>query len=797
MWFPRSRRRVAGSIEVVSGPTVAATEIAGPGAAASVHAEGFRPDVEGLRGIAIVLVLLFHAALPIPGGFIGVDVFFVISGFLITGMLLREVMRSGTIALDRFFARRIRRLLPAALMVVAVTLPLTYLLMAPLDRAQAMNDGVSAVLSVSNIRFALAEGDYFSAVNGPSPFLHFWSLSLEEQFYLFWPLLLLAVARHGRVRLRAALALGFLLVASLVASMLLTEMSAAWAFYSLPTRAWQFAAGGLLAIGLGFVGRIPSAVLSVAGWVGVGLLVGCALLLDGSLPYPGAVAIVPTAAAVLLIASGERRWGPGRLLATTPLRFLGRISYSLYLWHWPILVLPAAVLGAALEPTTAVALLGASIVVAWVSWRFVETPFQHPMAKSPWAPRRSLAFGAVAMAMVVALGGTLDTAAVRAMSDGTGPDLAAAVDMVALADDLGPVVSADGTEDGELLPAATVTPEPSSRAGMPTPGTRAPGPPSATPSLATTAPTTAPTTPSHAPVPPAAWSLSIPKDAPEGPIRLPKNARPSLTDARGDIERLFADGCVTQTSGTRPAKCVYGDRRGSLTIALVGDSHASHWFPAFNVLANQNGWRLLPYVKVSCPFVDMPVFNLLTNQEYPECATWRSRVIATLNDEEPDLVVVVSGYRAIIATRHADADPKRQGQAMARAITQLKAPVVVMIDSPRASYDIPACLSQHRDDVRACAIPRAQAFPDQFGVREQIAAETTGAGLLDMVAAICPATPCQVARDGMILYRDNHHLTATFVRSLAGKLDVALAPFLPGAEPPAVTPTSTPDPTTR
>ncbi len=753
-------------------------------ARAATDAVGFRPDIEGLRGLAILLVLLFHAALPVSGGFVGVDVFFVISGFLITGMLVREVERSGDIALVRFYARRIRRLLPATAVVLAVTLPLAYVATAPLDRSQAMTDGMAAMLSVSNIRSALADGDYFAAVSGPSPFLHFWSLAIEEQFYLFWPLVLLLVTRAGRVRPRAAVALAVILVASLATSVVMTDASPTWGFYMLPSRAWQFAAGGLLAIGAGLVTRVPRSVVALAGWSGAAILVGCALALDGSMRYPGLLAVVPTIAAVLLIAAGPARWGPGILLSVAPMRFLGRISFSLYLWHWPILVLPAIALGTALDPTTTIGLLGLAIVVAWVSWAVVERPFNRPMAVGSPVPRRSLAIGATSMAMIVALAGSLGVAATQASS---GDWLATSADPTIdpqSVDDLGPAVDADSPgapdADGIGVPSNSATdPTPAPTTGQASPSSAVPStPPVASP----------PPAPVTAPVVAADRTLSIPEGNERQAIPLPAGVRPTVSQARDDIERLFADGCVTQPLGTRPASCVYGDRHGAITIALVGDSHASHWFPALNILATRHGWRLVPYVKTSCPFVDMPVWHVGMKREYTECETWRGRVIAALNAERPDLVIVGSGYRAIIAARHADDSPERQAAAMARAIAELESPVAVMIDNPRASFDIPACLSAHRSDVRACAIPRAMAFPDQFGLRERMAAETTGAGLLDMVAAVCPETPCQVVRDGHILYRDGHHLTATFVRSLADRLDAALAPFLPGARVDAADP---------
>src|SRR5688500_14910030 len=233
-------------------------------------ADGFRPDIEGLRGLAILLVVLFHARLAgIDGGFIGVDVFFVISGFLITGLLLRERERDGQVNLIRFYARRVRRLLPAAAIVLTLTMLAVHVLVAPLDRAELQLDGLASALSVGNMRFAAEAGDYFSAVSTPSPFLHFWSLGVEEQFYLVWPALVLLASRGRRPRLAVGLVLLGVALASLVASVVVTDIAANWAFYSLPTRAWQLAVGGLLAVGAIQIARAPSRVLAAVGWAGV------------------------------------------------------------------------------------------------------------------------------------------------------------------------------------------------------------------------------------------------------------------------------------------------------------------------------------------------------------------------------------------------------------------------------------------------------------------------------------------------------------------------------------------------
>jgi peptidoglycan/LPS O-acetylase OafA/YrhL len=750
------------------------------------HSSGslFRPDVEGLRGVAILLVLLFHAALPLPGGFVGVDVFLVISGFLITGLLLRELETSGRIELLAFYGRRLRRLLPAAALVIAAVMPLAFVALPPLDRPGAMTDGGAAVLCVSNIRSALAAGDYFAAIGTPSPFLHFWSLSLEEQFYLVWPVLLLIAARCRRARLAAGITLLALLVVSLAASVVMTDVAPTWGFYSLPSRSWQFAAGGLLAVASPLLGRLPTRLVGVAGWFGVVGLAVAAVAIDGGTPYPGLLAVLPTGAAALLIVSGDRAWGPGILLRLSPLRFLGRISYSLYLWHWPILILPIAA-GIVLEPIGTVGLLALAVCVAWLSWTLVEEPFRKARVPRRTMTRLSLQLGTAAIVGVVAWSITLEAtanAAIAGIGDGSHSRASTAAMDAAPASVNGAVVGSARGGDGKP-PVADATAEattgPSSSATGSTPAQPTPGASVESPLLSPISSTFIATGRGPAMI---KWQ-QIPAERLPRDTRLPRDVEPALGDARADRERLADDGCFTWLEGTRPADCVYGDAQADITIVLIGDSHAGHWFPAFNVLAKRNGWRLIPLVKASCPFIDIRVYHPNAAREYTECAAWRARAIRAANAARPDLVVVATAYRGIRPMAAADGSAKAQGEAMAREIGRLRAPAAIIVDSPRPNTDVPGCLSRHPTDVHECAIRRSEAFYVTFGARERIAATRSGAAIIDVVATVCPSTPCPVVRDGMILYRDGHHLTATFVRTLAPAFDAALRPLLASGSP--------------
>ncbi|MBJ7360686.1 MAG: acyltransferase [Chloroflexi bacterium] len=659
----------------------------------------FRPDIEGLRGIAILLVLLFHAGLPwTPGGFIGVDVFFVISGFLITGKLWRESQRPGGLSIAKFYAWRIRRLLPAALVAVALISLVGLLIAAPLDRSELAADGAASALSIANMRF-IGSVDYFAPTSSPSPFLHFWSLSVEEQFYLVWPALIVLLTWRGGSsrRLIAALLIG--VVASFALSMWLTDASPARAFYLLPTRVWQLGVGGLLAL-IGVMGTSRRS--GALAWVGLAAVAVAGVALTAEMPYPGLAALLPTAGAVALLYGGAAPSGPARLLAAAPLRFLGKISYSLYLWHWPLLVLPIMFLERALTGVEIVASVAVAIGVSWLSWRFVEQPFRYGDRS-----RRATSWSAIRIGVAGILSVALFT-----------QGLAAA------------------------LPSSAV-------AVQPTPG------PSGSPAPS----------PSGSPV------------ASDGPITLPADLTPSLTSARDDEERLRGDGCLAFERVTTPPNCVYGVKESAITIALVGDSHASHWFPAIEAVALERGWRLLTFVKVSCSFTTLVQRNLALKREYRECTTFNEATVARLNQIKPALTIIVN--RRTFRPITEGITSAMAGAALGEMVARIPGATAILVDTPDPGRDVPACLSKHPSDIRACLFTQDAADNREIGVAERVAAEVSGALLIDLTGEICAAWPCSPIDQSVLIYRDEDHMTETFSRSLAAPLGVEIAKLLP------------------
>lgn len=341
----------------------------------------FRPDIDGLRAIAILMVVLYHTDLAIvPGGFAGVDVFFVISGFLITRNLLAPVLAGSSPGLATFWARRIRRLVPALSAMILATLVLSGVVLAAAELPEVAKQGGSSALYISNILFAAERGDYFGFDLAESPFLHTWSLSVEEQFYVIWPVFILILAwliqrRPAKARpvliagLAAATALSF------AASVLLTYQSPVWAFFSSPTRAWEFGAGALLAV----MSWRPSA--RAGSWMaglGVAVLALTTVLLNAATPYPGLAAVAPVLATSLVIVGGSTS-STGFVsgcLRHPASQWLGRVSYSWYLWHWPVIVLGSVALRSGGVPSKML-LAAVSLPLAVASFRFVERPLRH------------------------------------------------------------------------------------------------------------------------------------------------------------------------------------------------------------------------------------------------------------------------------------------------------------------------------------------------------------------------------------------------------------------------------------
>ncbi len=343
-------------------------------------------QIQGLRALAALLVTLFHAKW-VNGGFIGVDIFYVISGFLITGLLLREIERTGTINFKEFYARRFKRLLPTSFFVLLVTAVASWLLIPDTMRSSLGRDIIAASLYVSNYLFAWWQADYQNLDATPSPVIHYWSLAVEEQFYLIWPLLILfffIAATKFKKKIILTLLVATVTALSFVFSIYQTETSPIWAFYSLPTRAWELGLGALLVL------LPPIRTKKLVGLLGFIFIIVSAFIFGETTAFPGVNAVLPVLGTVMLI-STINSWPPflNDVANSQMFQWLGEISYPLYLWHWPLLVLPSTYFARPLAIYERILAIIATIILADLTHRFIEEPFRKHKTEPTLVFKRS------------------------------------------------------------------------------------------------------------------------------------------------------------------------------------------------------------------------------------------------------------------------------------------------------------------------------------------------------------------------------------------------------------------------
>jgi peptidoglycan/LPS O-acetylase OafA/YrhL len=497
-----------------------------------------RPEIQALRAVAVLVVVVYHLwPKTLTGGFVGVDVFFVISGFLITAHLLREVDRTGRISLPKFWAKRIRRLLPASLTVLAASAVGVLLLVPQMYWGQFYKEIAASAVYAQNWMLAASSIDYLAAENVASPVQHFWSLSTEEQFYLVWPILIGAVAllahRLGSRARRSLVfvALGLVGVASFVFSVHYTVTNPGEAYFATTTRAWEFAAGGLLAVIGTAALRAPAGlrvVVGYAGWAGIAYAV---VTYSGATPFPGSAAMLPVLSTLAVIWAGapDSAASANRVMGTRPVQFIGNISYSVYLWHWPLIVFFTFHF-TELENSSRVAIIVVSIALAWLTTVLIENPARNWRVLVGRRPRWT------ALAMVVAMIAVAVPAMVGSqyMAQRATVETARAATAVATADDCfgasaiaAPAGSCDDVKHPTLTPLASFATE--------------------------------------------------------------------------DKAEVYTNGCYSDLLTPTLNTCVVGDAASTVRVALIGDSHAASWYPALKSIAQEKAWSLSPFMKSSCP----------------------------------------------------------------------------------------------------------------------------------------------------------------------------------------------------
>jgi peptidoglycan/LPS O-acetylase OafA/YrhL len=653
-----------------------------------------RPDLQGLRAVAVLLVLGYHLwPQRLTGGFVGVDVFFVLSGFLITGHLVAEAERTGRIGLREFWARRIRRLLPAASIVLAASFLLMLALVPQsLWQRSVVEIGASALYAQNWVLLG-ASVDYLGAENTPTLVQHFWSLSVEEQFYLVWPLLVvLAIAlRPGRRSVAAVLALVF--AGSLAYSVTAGESS----YFDTAARAWEFAAGGLLAL---LPARpLPRPVGFVLGWLGIALVVWSALAFSGQTPFPGWAALVPVFGTVFAIHAGGAggRFGAGRLASSRPLVAVGDHSYGIYLWHWPLVVVTPFLIGGPLSLPAKLGVVVVTLVLAIATRRVEQRVRVAPMLARP---RRVYGLAAASLAVLLVTTG----ATWGALGAGT----AAAADRAVADFETLPCYGAEALADDSCA-APFAAPD-----GM------------------------------------ASAFAAVDK----GPLGLP-------------CDSVTADWCE------------FGDLSDpERSVVVIGNSHAGHLVAGLEQYGLDHGWKITLMRKTGCTGVSTAA---QTAETHPDCVAWSQRVLDEVRtDAGVDAVVIATNNDAAQYLVSGGADTATVEAVRANVSANLASlvaagkAVLAVGDVPRLDSPAPECVDLHRRDYDPCSVPRARG-EEHGNIVAEASRLTPGVGFESLLPYLCDSARCHVVIGGVVVYIDEHHLSASYSRSLGPYLGAAVA----------------------
>lgn len=696
-----------------------------------------RGDIQGLRALAVLAVVLAHAGVRfLQGGYIGVDVFFVLSGFLITGLLLSGAANSGSASILEFYARRARRILPAAALTLVATDLVAYSLLNFVRAKHVVQDSIPASLFLANFHFAAQGTNYFAQGQPPSPLQHFWSLAVEEQFYLVWPLLLVLVLlgvswRRTNTRLtrrphhlqpnarpavgRPELTIALITAASLGWSIYYTHAHPTESYFSTLTRAWELGLGATLAVCASRVSRIPRRARTLLGWLGVAAILGAAVSFSASTPFPSYFALLPTVGGVLVIASGlgrdHSRFAVARLLSTRPMRYVGDRSYAFYLWHWPVLVIALLYEGHALPVGVNLLLIGGAFLLSVASYAL----FENPIRRLQWSPSTNalLLWPMSVLAVVIVAGwaiGKVDATATR-LSDSGAPAYPA---FASYAFSSRTPVSASTRQQQPHLPAAA----------------------------------TARTLPAVA----ASVAMA------ERSARIPTGLVPPVASLLNDHYNYPPD-CAADDGQSSSNVCGLGDSSSQKSLVVMGDSHAQMWMPAILAMAQQDGWVVHPLGKSAC--IPLEWWHVMAATA--DCRAWYAWAMREIKNLHPTVTLFAAAFAGLEG--HPNAAVPGLGSLITAARPVSKR-VVVLADQPGQPQQPLDCLLAGDANMAKCG---SRPTPAQLAIGETIQSATRAAGAtyIDTRGWFCFENDCPMVIGHTIAWLDHSHITQSYAKELA------------------------------
>lgn len=651
------------------------------------------PEIEGLRGLAIALIVVYHLWFDRVSG--GVDVFLLLSGFLITGSLLGAVERGGKIEFGRFYSRITRRIVPPAFLVLVGALIAAVLWLPQSRWSDTWWDIVASAFYVQNWRLAENAVDYLAAQNSASVVQHYWSLAIQGQFYLLWPLVIAAVALISKaskvsVRTVAWAAMASIFVASLTFSVYSTSANQAYAYFDTRARLWEFALGGLLVLVLPYLslGRRGA---NTASWLGLGGLVLTGVVFTGD-EFPGYAALLPTVAAAALIAAAHSRSDTvvRRLLRASLIQKLGEISYALFLWHWPVLIYYLAASGNSSLGLRGGALVIACSVVLAIATRWLIELRLPATGLGQRTVRGGFALGGGALVIVLT---------------------ASLVWYASMAWERNRIEQLQEHHADSYLGAA--------------------------------------------------W-LEEAQTLPEAPIV------PDTLDAALDRMDDVREECHQDLQSAELITCEFGAADADTTITMVGASRVWHWLPAMVEVAENQNWRVVTMVKSSCLFTTDD--QISQGQPYTSCYEWLDSVTEELEGDPPDLVFTTGTRVGDDGEILPDGYLERWQQ-----LEDLGINIAAIRDTPRVGFDVPECVDEHGPQSQECGRPRDDYYPRALAEVLDEAELPSNIDFIDLTDYLCEPEFCPAVIGNVLVYRDNTHLTATYVETMAPYLEAELA----------------------
>jgi len=692
--------------------------------------DGFRTDIEGLRGLSVLLVVLFHLEISaFSGGFVGVDVFFVISGYLLTSLFFKEIDRANFVNIFAFFSRRVRRLLPASFLTVLGTVLIGWLVLSPFALEDLIKDAFTASTYSMNFRLLHQATDYLSSQASPSIFQHYWSLAVEEQFYLIWPFLFAAFAKLKISREQIGILMIILISVSFGSSIVVSENNESLAFFMLPTRAWEMAFGALIACYKNQILLLNEKLIEILGFIGlVGILIPC-LLYDDFTLYPSWRAAFPVIGTALIISCAGSNIS--KTLSIKLFTSIGKYSYGWYLWHWPFICLAKRYYFEQNELFVSSIASIISFIVAVISYKVIEKPIRELKVFST-QPKIGVLLGISLTGLSV-----LALLFVFSMRPNSTIQISSSQTETPISE-----ISSDDSPTKTFEP--SIAPE----------------------NLTNSEPI-----------------LDVVNDhLQKHQKRLAEGAKlqilPDSVGLGGADPKIYSDGqgCHLSVSDRTSPLCVYGDTSAQRTMVLFGDSHAASWFPLFDFLSQEEGWRLLSRTKSSCFVEDLkfPLYGV--DREYTECVDWKNWVENELRENPVDLIVVGTKRKDVEIIREYFSIEEWQLGLVAtlNSLRSVSSEVVLLGATPLLNNHARECVTSYPKNLDICHGKFEEVVPSDYQTIEIQSANEAQVKYLSTIDLMCIDTICPVVVGNNVVYRDRQHLTTDFILELKELISLRL-----------------------